>query len=257
MKNKAQIDFSVIDKKEVGPRTFIMDLRPKESFDFSTIRAGQFVEILVPDSGIFLRRPISICDADADLRVLRLLIARVGAGTNALGNVEIGDTLNILLPLGNGFPLKSVGERPLLVGGGVGTAPMLYLARKLNEMGIRPDILLGGRTHEHLLLTEYFTPLGNLYFTTDDGSAGEKGLITNHSIWHQPHTESFVCGPTPMMKAVAQLSESQGMKCYVSLENKMACGIGACLCCVQENHEHHNVCVCTDGPVFLSNELTW
>ncbi|WP_373811020.1 dihydroorotate dehydrogenase electron transfer subunit [Porphyromonas macacae] len=254
---KSSIDFFVSEIIEVGVNTYQLRLFPSLEIPLNEIIPGQFVEVLVPDKSVFLRRPISVCDIDPDNGWLDLLIAPVGPGTRSICGVSAGDCLNIILPLGNGFDQECAGVRPLLVGGGVGTAPMLYFARKLSENRIQADILLGGRTRNHILLKKRFEAFGHLCITTDDGSLGEKGLVTAHSVWDDEHSACFVCGPTPMMKAVSAICEEKKLPCYVSLENKMACGIGACLCCVQDTKEHGNVCVCTDGPVFLSSEIKW
>ena len=145
----------------------------------------------------------------------------------------------------------------LLVGGGVGTAPMLYLGACLKAAGFAPVFLLGARSASDLLQLEDFEQYGEVYMTTEDGSAGEKGYVTNHSILNDVNFDQiYTCGPKPMMMAVAKYAKSKNIACEVSLENTMACGIGACLCCVEKTSEGH-VCVCTEGPVFNIEKLTW
>ena len=203
---------------------------------------------------VFLRRPISIHDV-ADGKIW-FLVQLVGDGTRWLGQLHEGDTLNAVLPLGNGFSMDSSQKSPLLVGGGVGVAPLLYLGRKLREQGVRPTFLLGARTASMLLRLDAFQALGEVFVTTEDGSLGEKGFVTQHSILDSRAFDIVqTCGPTPMMKAVAQWAAQHNVPCEVSLENRMACGIGACLCCVQQTTEGHK-CVCTDGPVFEAPLLT-
>ena len=219
---------------------------------------GQFVEVRIDGSpSTFLRRPISINYVDRSLNELWLLVATVGEGTKALARLQAGDLLNCVLPLGNGFTPAKPGEKVLLIGGGVGVAPLLYMGAEMQKSGIEPTFLLGAKTAQDLLMLDEFKKFGRVYMTTEDGSAGEQGFVTNHSILTQ---ESFdrisTCGPTPMMKAVARLAKEKGIDCEVSLENLMACGLGACLCCVEKTTEG-NVCVCKDGPVFNIQSLLW
>ena len=162
------------------------------------------------------------------------------------------------MPLGNGFTMpETPDERVLLVGGGVGTAPLLYMGKKMAEAGCRPTFLLGGRSTADLLQLEMFRALGDVYVTTEDGSMGEKGFVTQHSLLSREHFDRIAtCGPKPMMMAVARYARAAGSSCEVSLENMMACGLGACLCCVEKTVEGH-VCVCKEGPVFNINKLLW
>lgn len=218
------------------------------------IKAGQFVEILVENSvSTFLRRPISVHYVDEARKELWLLIAVVGDGTRTLATLKAGDTLDIVFPLGNGFTIEKC--RTLLVGGGVGVAPLLYAGKKIRELGGEPVFLLGARTAADLIGMDMFRNIGQTLTTTEDGSDGEKGFVTDHSMWQ---TETFdriaVCGPKPMMAAVAKMARQLGTPCEVSLENMMACGLGACLCCVEKTTEG-NVCVCKDGPVFDIEKL--
>ena len=219
---------------------------------------GQFVEVRVDGSrSTFLRRPISINYVDRRQNELWLLVAVVGEGTCRLAELKDGDRLNCLLPLGNGFTPAKSGERVLLIGGGVGVAPLLFMGAEMKEKGIEPTFLLGARTAKDLLLLDIFKRYGRVFVTTEDGSDGEKGFVTNHSILQQEHFDRIsTCGPTPMMKAVARHAKAVGIDCEVSLENLMACGLGACLCCVEKTTEG-NLCVCKDGPVFDVQRLLW
>ena len=220
---------------------------------------GQFAEILVEgSSSTFLRRPISINFVDEQNNELWLLIQTVGEGTRRLAELTAGTQLNLVLPLGNGFTMpKSPESRLLLVGGGVGTAPLLYFGKKLTEMGCTPTFLLGARTEADLLQLEEFRRYGRVFVTTEDGSAGEKGFVTQHSVLaNEQFDQISTCGPKPMMVAVARFANSCSTYCEVSLENMMACGVGACLCCVEKTVKG-NVCVCTEGPVFNIKDLTW
>ena len=220
---------------------------------------GQFVEIQVDGSKTtFLRRPISINDVDREDNTLHLLIACIGDGTRQLGTLAVGAKVNIVLPLGNGFTMPASPEKKhLLVGGGVGVAPLLYLGRKIKEMGGEPVFLLGARSKKDLLMLDEYRKIGRVFITTEDGSEGEKGFVTNHSLLQKEQfTRIATCGPTPMMKAVAAYAAKAEVECEVSLENLMACGLGACLCCVEKTTEG-NLCVCKDGPVFNIRKLLW
>lgn len=220
---------------------------------------GQFVEVQVKGSETtFLRRPISINNVDYDANELHLLVHVVGEGTAQMAKLQAGDTLNCVLPLGNGFTLpKSTDDRVLLVGGGVGVAPLLYMGRKVREMGATPVFLLGAKTEKDLLMLDEFRQIGDVHVTTEDASLGEKGFVTNHSVLeNETFTRIQVCGPKPMMVAVARYAKAKGVECEVSLENMMACGLGACLCCVEKTVQG-NLCVCKDGPVFNIQKLLW
>ena len=220
---------------------------------------GQFAEIRIDGSTTtFLRRPISINYVDRKTNELWFLVQLVGDGTRKLATVQKGDIVNVVLPLGNGFTIPETTEtNVLLVGGGVGTAPMLYLGEALLKKGIKPTFLLGARSKNDLLQLEYFKTLGDVYMTTEDGSMGEKGYVTMHSVLNEKHFDMiYTCGPKPMMMAVAKYAKSHDIECEVSLENTMACGVGACLCCVENTEEGH-VCVCKDGPVFNIKKLLW
>lgn len=220
---------------------------------------GQFAEIRVDGScTTFLRRPISINFVDREKNEVWFLVQLVGDGTRKLASVKKGDTVNAVLPLGNGFTfLPDSGKKTLLVGGGVGTAPMLYFGKALAEKGFRSTFLLGARSKNDLLQLEQFAAYGDVYTTTEDGSAGEKGYVTMHSILQQQKFDMiYTCGPKPMMMAVAKYAKTNGIECEVSLENTMACGVGACLCCVEKTDEGH-VCVCKEGPVFNIKKLLW
>ncbi|MDR2410009.1 MAG: dihydroorotate dehydrogenase electron transfer subunit [Bacteroidales bacterium] len=224
--------------------------------DLEPIYPGQFVNVLVPDTQkTFLRRPISICDVDYRARKLRFYIRIVGNGTQRLSKLQKGDKLNILYPLGNSFTVEQV-ERPLLIGGGCGIAPLFYLAKNFARNNIRPTVLTGGQTAEALSWINDFETFADLHRITNDGSMGEQGLITDHSILKKIKNfdRIYTCGPEAMMKAVAKMAVVADIPCELSLENTMACGIGACLCCVTET-VLGNQCVCTDGPIFDVHKL--
>lgn len=220
---------------------------------------GQFAEIRIDGSSTtFLRRPISINFIDRERNEIWFLVQLAGDGTKRLGEAKTGDVINVVLPLGNGFTMpENVSEKLLLVGGGVGTAPMLYLGEQLVKTGFKPTFLLGARSKEDLLQLEQFAAYGEVYTTTEDGSHGEKGYVTQHSILEKVTFDRiYTCGPKPMMMAMAKYAKNQNICCEVSLENMMACGVGACLCCVENTTEGH-LCVCKEGPVFNINKLLW
>jgi dihydroorotate dehydrogenase electron transfer subunit len=219
---------------------------------------GQFVEVQVKGSpSTFLRRPISINFVDYKENELWLLVAMVGEGTCQLARIQVGDTLNCVLPLGNGFTPAVANEKILLVGGGVGVAPLLYMGAKMKESGIEPTFLLGARSAKDLLMLEEVEKYGRVFVTTEDGTAGEKGFVTQHSLLQKESFDQIsTCGPKPMMVAVARFARKEGVFCEASLENLMACGLGACLCCVEKTTEG-NLCVCKEGPVFDVKRLMW
>lgn len=220
---------------------------------------GQFVEVRVDNTpSTFLRRPISINNVDYDHNELWLLVAAVGDGTRQLQKLQKGDRLNCVLPLGNSFTMPTDNtQKVLLVGGGVGVAPLFYFGKRIKAMGGEPTFLLGARSAKDVLERELFEQVGRVLITTEDGSEGEKGFVTNHSVLAQEHFDRIsTCGPKPMMMAVARYAFKNDIECEVSLENKMACGVGACLCCVEKTVEG-NKCVCKEGPVMNIKKLTW
>lgn len=234
-------------------------LKLTDSEPLPDVFPGQFVEVKVDGSpNTFLRRPISINYLNKENNELWLLVAMVGDGTRTLGRLSAGDKLNVMFPLGNGFsPIKRVGERVLLVGGGVGVAPLLFYGSYLKDNGACPVFLLGARSSKDLLELDLFRDVGTVYVTTEDASEGEQGFVTQHSILKKEKFDRIaVCGPKPMMQNVAKYSRSTDTPCEVSLENMMACGLGACLCCVEKTVKG-NVCVCKEGPVFSIDDLTW
>ena len=248
-------DFSLVEKRDYG-RSVLLRLNAEQPLP--DILPGQFVQVRVDGSPCtYLRRPISIHDVDFQQNEILLLVQQVGEGTRHLAATNEGDLINIVLPLGNGFTLPEKGENVLLVGGGIGIAPLFYFAKALNEKGVRPSLLLGGKSQSDLIRLADYQKLGNTFVTTEDGSLGEKGFVTQHSIWQkQQFNKIYVCGPKPMMKAVAKLATEKQVWCEVSLENLMACGLGACLCCVEDTVDGH-VCVCKEGPVFNTRRLKW
>ena len=246
-------NFVVSEKKFLNSSFFKLKLKSKKTLP--EINPGQFVEVQVnSDSKVLLRRPISINDVDSQTNEISLIIQTVGQGTKELAKINEGEEINLVYPLGNGFNIE--GENPLLVGGGVGIAPLLYLAKNFHAKGIKPKVLLGFRSQEQMIDLKEYEKYADVYISTQDGSVGSKGLVTENEIFSASHDVIYTCGPTPMMKAISDYSLKNNIKCYASLENKMACGIGACLCCVQNTTEGHK-CTCTEGPVFNVKDIIW
>lgn len=254
---KTVLDLTVVENTHVNDKYVLIKLT--HSHPLPEMLPGQFVEIRVDGTGqTFLRRPISINFVDRQRNELWLLVAVVGDGTRHIAQVRQGDVLNCVLPLGNGFTMPTGAEqRVLLVGGGVGVAPLLYMGAEMQRMGCEPTFLLGARSAKDLLLIDEFSKYGRVLVTTEDGTQGEPGFVTNHSVWCKEQFDRIAsCGPKPMMVAVAKVAREKGISCEVSLENMMACGVGACLCCVEKTTEG-NLCVCKEGPVFEINRLLW
>lgn len=250
------LDFKVVENRHLHDLYSLLILSPLNG-ELPEILPGQFVQVAVDNSKTsFLRRPISVNYVDYASGQLWLLIRKAGDGTSALLQKATGDTLNLVLPLGNHFQIPSEASKVLLVGGGVGVAPMLYWGKILRENGFEPHFLLGARSAKDVLELDEFEKFGKVHISTEDGTLGEKGLVTTNSALAEKWDRIYCCGPAPMMKAVARVASEKDTECEVSLENMMACGLGACLCCV-ENTVKGNVCVCTEGPIFNIKELTW
>ena len=174
-----------------------------------------------------------------------------------MSGLKRGEFLNLIYPLGNSFSLPKSGKNVLLIGGGCGIAPLLFLGKYLKSNNYSPDVLLGFRNAERIIEFDDYRQIGKVFLTTEDGSQGEKGYVTDHSILKTAEYENiYCCGPEPMLKAVAIYCSKRNINCEVSLENLMGCGIGACLCCVV-NTVKGNLCTCIDGPVFNIKDLKW
>jgi len=221
---------------------------------------GQFVNVEIKKATeIFLRRPFSILDVDYSNNTFSLLVKILGRGSKVLTTYQAGDKISVIFPLGSRFTFPKENDQVLLVGGGSGVAPMLFLAK---TCGLKPEnvhVLIGARSIRDHVDVESYKPYGNYYFTTEDGSFGEKGFVTHHPVFSDQlgsFDKIYTCGPDLMMKAVAKAAAEKQVFCEASLENMMACGFGVCLCCVEKTVDG-NQCVCTDGPVFNINKLTW
>lgn len=252
------LDLCVRSIEHINERYVLLRLTDKNN-PLPKMLPGQFVEVRIDDSPTtFLRRPISINFVDYANNELWLLVAAIGDGTRRLSKLHVNDTLNCVLPLGNGFTIpSSPDEECLLIGGGVGVAPLLYLSQSIKDMGGKTTLLLGARSKNDLVELDFFKKMGEVLITTEDGSEGEKGFVTNHSILNKKQFHKiYTCGPKPMMMAVARYANKAHIECEVSLENNMACGLGVCLCCVEKTIEG-NLCVCKEGPVFNIKKLLW
>ncbi len=249
-------DLKLIDNKHITDEFFILEV--KSPTELPELLPGQFVQVKVEGSQeTFLRRPISIHDVDYSGNSFRLLVQVLGKGTEALSRLKKGDLLNIVYPLGNSFSVPEKKEKVILIGGGCGIAPLLYLGKYLKERGIEPSVLLGFRNRERIIEYKEYQAIGDVYLTTEDGSEGEKGYVTNHSVLSAHKFDRiYCCGPDSMMKAVAKFAKKENIYCEVSLENLMACGFGVCLCCIVDT-VRGNLCTCTEGPVFNIKDLKW
>ena len=258
MSKKKMMDMRVEACDRIHGLYSLLKLTPAGGEKLPEMQPGQFVQVAVPDAPhTFLRRPISVNFVEPEQNLLWLLVRRAGEGTAKLTELAPGTVVNLLLPLGNGFSFPQKSERSLLIGGGVGVAPLLYFGKLLKAQGHNVEFLLGARSKADLLELDEFEKYGKVYVSTDDGSAGEHGVVTCHSVLKSGGiSKIYCCGPAPMMKAVAKAAAEIGADCEVSLENMMACGLGACLCCVEKTVKG-NVCVCTEGPVFNTKQLTW
>lgn len=259
---KYLLDFRLEELRPTSAGDAMLVLSPVEmergKAALTEAKPGQFVNIQVLQShSTFLRRPISICDVDTERGLLYLYVKDAGSATHALCHARKGDVFSILMPLGNGFSFDSSVKGAILVAGGVGIAPMLLLAKRMKQAGIEPTILIGAVSKDRLILTRELAETGALHISTDDGSAGERGYVAQHSVLAADWQHIFCCGPLPMMKGIAAIARERNIDCQVSLENMMACGVGACLCCVEDTADEGHVCVCKEGPVFNINRLKW
>ena len=222
----------------------------KLSGDISAVKnPGQFVNISI--DGCYLRRPVSVCDVDGD--TLTLIYKVVGKGTERLSKYAAGEKIDTLVGLGNGYDLSLSGEKPLLIGGGVGVPPMYLLAKKLVEKGVKPTVILGFNTKSEIFYEKEFKTLGaTVYVTTADGSYGEKGFVTD-IMKDLDYTYFYTCGPMPMFKAIEKIAKGSG---EFSFEERMGCGFGACMGCSCKT-KYGNKRICKDGPVLKREEIVW
>jgi dihydroorotate dehydrogenase electron transfer subunit len=255
---KTVIDFFLLEKKQLNKDNFLLILQ--SPIPISDIFPGQFINVEIKEATeIFLRRPFSVLDVDYEKRTISLLIKILGRGSRKLTESKEGLTISAIFPLGKSFTLPNKNDRILLIGGGSGVAPMLFLSKICGLNPASVSVLIGARSSsDHIDITAYQS-YGNFFFTTEDGSLGEKGYVTNHSVFAEQlaqFSKIYTCGPDLMMKSIGKTAIENNIFCEVSLENMMACGFGVCLCCVENTRAGHK-CVCTDGPVFNVNDLKW
>ncbi len=255
---------TVVDQRSISAG--IYDLRIQAPGIASAAVPGQFVNVFCRDGSRLLPRPVSLCGYDPDAGVIRLVYRTAGPGTREFSLLKAGDQAELLGPLGNGFPLQeAAGKRVLLIGGGIGIPPMLQTARALlaGQGEKRPasvTAVLGYR--DSIFLADEFSRVTETVLATEDGSAGTKGTVLDAVQAAGLQADViFACGPKPMLRALKNYAAQEGIACWISLEERMACGIGACLACVCETagvdaHSHvHNARVCRDGPVFAAGEV--
>ena len=238
--------FRITSNEKIARDIFKMTL----SGDTSAITApGQFVNIKL--DGFFLRRPISVCDCVGEN--LTLIYKTVGHGTEQMSRMKNGDELDLLTGLGNGYDMSCAGDRPVLVGGGVGVPPLYRLAKDLIARGVRPAVILGFNTAEEIFLKPAFEALGcPVTVTTADGSAGVRGFVTD-ALKTVDYSYFYACGPEPMLKALWRTSRTSGQ---MSFESRMGCGFGACMGCSCKTLTGYKR-ICKDGPVMRKEEIAW
>ncbi|MGI6007077.1 MAG: dihydroorotate dehydrogenase electron transfer subunit [Ruminococcus sp.] len=246
----------VISQEMIGPEIYSMWLGAENIAEEA--RPGQFISLYSKDKSRMLPRPISLCEIDKKECRIRLVYRIAGEGTREFSNLQPGDSVEVMGPLGNGFPMEeAVGKRVILIGGGIGIPPMVETAKQL--LG-EVSVVSGYR--DVLFLAEELSRYGKLYIATEDGSSGTAGNVMDAVREQKIEGDIiFACGPRPMLRAIKSYAEEQNIPCWISMEEKMACGIGACLACtcqakeVDSHSQVRNKRVCKDGPVFLASEV--
>ena len=258
MSTKTKENLTVVSQEEIGKDIFSLWLQTDQMAQYA--RPGQFLSLYTGNAGKLLPRPISICEIDKETSRIRLVYRVTGknTGTEAFSKMQPEDKIEALGPLGNGFPLEEAeGKKVFLIGGGIGIPPILETAKQLNA---QKTAVLGYR--DELFLNEEFAKYADVYVATEDGSSGTKGNVLNAIQEKALEADMiFACGPTPMLRALKEYAAANHITCWISMEERMACGIGACLACVckskdiDAHSQVHNKRVCKDGPVFLSTEV--
>lgn len=256
MTQKKKVTAKVLSQKQIGEQIYDLWLETKLA---KNAHPGQFVGVYPHGESTLLPRPISICETDKAKNRLRLVYRVAGKGTAEFSACKAGDQLDILGVLGNGFPVdKAKGKRVFLMGGGIGIPPMLELAKTMDE---KKQILLGYRDKD-LFLEEDLEKYGDVYVATEDGSVGTKGNVMDIIRAYSLRADMIMaCGPMPMLRAIKKYAAENRIEAYLSLEERMACGVGACLGCVcnttkKDAHSHvNNARICTEGPVFEAGEV--
>lgn len=257
MSQKKKVTAIVVSQKELAAGIYEMWLETKLAKD---AKPGQFLCLYTKDGAKLLPRPISICEVDEEKKSLRLVYRVAGEGTKEFATYQKGESVSVLGCLGNGFPLEEgEGKTAFLIGGGIGVPPILQLAKERKN---EKNLILAGYRNQETFLREDFEKNGDLYIATEDGSVGVKGNVMD--IIKEKKLKAdliYACGPMPMLRAIKKYAQQEGIKAYISLEERMACGVGACLGCVCKTkevdaHSHvNNTRICTDGPVFEAGEV--
>ena len=257
--SKVKIRAEVVSCKEIAEEIFDLVIKAEEIAKEAV--CGQFVSLYTRDSATLLPRPISLCGIDKEKGTLRLVYRVVGKGTKDFSGLSEGYYIDVLGPLGNGFELNS--ERPVIMGGGIGIPPMLRLTKEFSEKGIKKEdisVILGYR--DEAFLADEFSEYATVYLTSDSGKIGLKGNVLDAVKEYKISGDMiYACGPTPMLRAIKNYAEENNVKAQISLEERMACGIGACLACVcdskdiDDHSKVKNKRICKDGPVFYAEEV--
>ncbi len=253
----------VVSQEKIADGLYRMVIKSPVDLSQSAYMPGQFLHFRVSDSIDFmLRRPISLCLADEANNLVTVVYRAQGEGTKRLARLTAGDTVDVIGPLGKGFPLHEESSATLVIGGGIGVPPLLELAKKLRAKGTRVVAILGFQKASQAILIEEFKALAEVFIVTDDGSMGKKGLVTDllDASMTDGISRYYACGPTPMLRAVKETLEPSGILGYLSLEERMGCGIGLCAGCVhkiQDNDGVHYVKTCKEGPVFAAEEVVF
>ena len=256
MAEKVKEKAVVISQEEISEEIYSMWIKTNAA---QTAKPGQFVALYCNDGSRILPRPISICEIDKKNSALRLVYRVVGKGTDEFSKYHAGAEIEVMGPLGNGFPMeKAKGKKAILIGGGIGVPPMVELAKQLDA---ESKVMVAG--YRNLLFLDYeLKKCGEFYPATEDGSAGVKGTVIDAMVENKLEADViFACGPTPMLRAIKEYAKEHNIEAWVSMEEKMACGIGACLACVcktKEKDKHTNVNntrICKEGPVFNAEEV--
>ena len=237
--------FTIEKNEKIADSVYLMTLRG----DTEGVRCGQFVNIRL--EGLYLRRPISVCDCEGDL--LTLIYKVVGRGTEQMKEMREGESLDLLTGLGNGYDTTPSGERPLLLGGGVGVPPLYMLCKRLVSEGKKPTVILGFNKASEVFYKNEFEALGaTVLVATADGSMGVKGFVTD-AMAGVDYTYFYTCGPEPMLKAVYKVTTTDGQ---FSFEERMGCGFGACMGCSCKTITGYKR-ICKEGPVLMKEEVLW
>lgn len=260
MAEKYEEIVTVLSQRSLGNDIYDLVLQTKDIA--GDAKAGQFVSVYSNDKSKLLPRPISLCGIDREKGTLRLVyrVTGQGTGTEEFSRLKEGDTVKLLGPLGNGFTVES-GKKAFLIGGGIGVPPMLQLAKEMKAAGENLQVVMGYRNADTFLLDE-FEAVAETFVATEDGSLGTKGNVIDAIKNEKLNADViYACGPTPMLRALKNYAEENNMVCYISMEERMACGIGACLACVckSRNKDAHsnvnNKRICKEGPVFNAKEV--